>query len=482
MMMEGVENIMGVSVGVLVLLILLLMLFLILILFLLACKPWRFFSSSSSSLLSFFRSRSNRVGDLERPLVSDLVQTSDENTELERDYDLEGACNQNEGLLHSPRTQGRVFKQRIQPSAPHRTPDLVSDSTEDISVGQTLKASWLTERLAEVQAIKQEDQSPSLKYGIENEAFRDYVPKVIADQSSCLSLEVISGPCRGLRCTVQSTSASGLPLTLGRVSSDLVLKDSEVSGKHAMINWNVDRKKWELLDMGSLNGTLLNERPINHPDSGSRHWGDPVEISNGDIVTLGTTSNIYVSVTSESEIKTQIPFSVGMASDPMALRRGGKKLPMEDVCYFHWPLPSVEQFGVLGICDGHGGVSAANSASKLLPEKITSILSDSTVRERVLSQCDASDVFRVAFSQTEASMDNHYEGCTATVLLIWTDGNRSFFAQCANLGDSACVINVHGKQIKMTEDHRITSYSERLRINEMGEPLKEGETRLCGKG
>lgn len=40
--------------------------------------------------------------------------------------------------------------------------------------------------------------------------------------------------------------------------------------------------------------------------------------------------------------------------------------------------------------------------------------------------------------------------------------------------------SVHGKQMKMTEDHRITSYSERLRIEQAGEPLKDGETRLCG--
>jgi hypothetical protein len=32
-----------------------------------------------------------------------------------------------------------------------------------------------------------------------------------------------------------------------------------------------------------------------------------------------------------------------MASDPMALRRGGKKLPMEDVCYYQWPLPGLDQ-------------------------------------------------------------------------------------------------------------------------------------------
>jgi len=32
-----------------------------------------------------------------------------------------------------------------------------------------------------------------------------------------------------------------------------------------------------------------------------------------------------------------------MASDPMSLRRGGKKLPMEDVCYYQWPLPGLDK-------------------------------------------------------------------------------------------------------------------------------------------
>jgi protein phosphatase len=55
------------------------------------------------------------------------------------------------------------------------------------------------------------------------------------------------------------------------------------------------KNKWELVDMGSLNGTLLNSQLISHPDSGSRLWGDPVGLSNGDIITLGTTSNVHVS-------------------------------------------------------------------------------------------------------------------------------------------------------------------------------------------
>lgn len=40
---------------------------------------------------------------------------------------------------------------------------------------------------------------------------------------------------------------------------------------------------------------------------------------------------------------------------------------------------------------------------------VADILSDSHKRERVLAQCDASDVLRDAFSQTEASMNHYYE-------------------------------------------------------------------------
>lgn len=32
----------------------------------------------------------------------------------------------------------------------------------------------------------------------------------------------------------------------------------------------------------------------------------------------------------------------------------------------------------------------------------------------------------------------------------------------------------------MSEDHRVASYNERMRIQATGEPLKDGETRLCG--
>lgn len=40
---------------------------------------------------------------------------------------------------------------------------------------------------------------------------------------------------------MKSTNTSELPVTIGRVSpGDVILRDSEVSGKHAMINWNAN--------------------------------------------------------------------------------------------------------------------------------------------------------------------------------------------------------------------------------------------------
>ncbi|XP_010546878.1 PREDICTED: protein phosphatase 2C 70-like isoform X2 [Tarenaya hassleriana] len=467
---------MGIS-GIFMVLMLLLISFLILS----ACKPWRYLSRFRSFRLSVIK-----AGDLQRPLVSDHGNSSQGQTnELTREYDLEGACYKNEGLLHASLTEGCVYKQRLPSSSPHLTlgesliVEVISEHPEDVSVGQTLKHQAEKGQLAEVQNYDwQDNQSHKLKHDRESIRLRELSPKPIEDKRSWLFLEVISGPSVGLRFSVESTSIN-LPLTLGRVSpSGLLVKDFEVSGKHAQINWNSTKLKWELVDMGSLNGTLLNSRSVSHHNLGSRNWGDPIELASGDIITVGTTTKIYVRISSQNEYRT--PFRVGVASDPMALRQGGRKLPMEDVCYYQWPLPGADKFGLFGVCDGHGGPEAAQVASKIFPEILANILSDPVKKGKVLSQCDASDILRDAFSKTEACLDHLYEGCTATVLLIWEDGEEKFFAQCANVGDSACVINVDGKYIQMTQDHRMTSPSERLRMQNLGLPLRDGEKRLFG--
>ncbi|NP_001152186.2 Protein phosphatase 2C 70 [Zea mays] len=304
------------------------------------------------------------------------------------------------------------------------------------------------------------------------------VPLKDSTYHSSLDLEVIAGPSHGISCSRQSSRPSMLPITLGRVPpSDLVLKDSEVSGKHAQINWNAKTLKWELVDMGSLNGTFLNSQAVHHPDAESRHWGEPAELAHGDIITLGTSSKLSVQITLQNQ---RVPAGVGMASDPMVARRSGKKLPMEDISFCQCPLQGVEHFGLFGIFDGHGGDGAAKAVSKILPENLGYMLSHPETKERVQSCSDASDVLRYAFTLTEDAIDHQYEGCTGTALLIWFDQNKDCFAQCANLGDSACVMSVNGKTIDMTEDHRVASATERARIARTGQPLKDGEVRLNG--
>ncbi|KVI11265.1 Forkhead-associated (FHA) domain-containing protein [Cynara cardunculus var. scolymus] len=416
-------------------LLLLLMLLLILIIILIACKPWRVFSRNYRSR-TVKATTSSDVLDVERPLVSqdsDIVQSNI--TEHATNFASEDSCHQNDGHQNSSRTHGLSYKHKLPPTPSHFSHDgsLILDiSDEDVVVGQTLKRpSLANDSVGEQKYSTKEDLSYKSGIRLENDSSKQFMSRSTADQRSILTLKVISGPSSGAHYSIQSTNKSKLPLTLGRVSpSDVLVTDSEVSGKHAMINWNLNKLKWELVDMGSLNGTLLNSKTVHHPQTGSRHWGDPVELTSGDIITVGTTSKI--------------------------------------------------SFGLFGICDGHGGAAAASFASKIMPEMVTRILSDTFRREKVFSHCDASDVLREAFSQTEAHMDHLYEGCTATVLLIWADGHDNYFAQCANVGDSACIAIVEGQQVKITEDHRIASYTERLRMQAAGEPLKDGEKRLCG--
>ncbi|KAJ0981547.1 hypothetical protein J5N97_009802 [Dioscorea zingiberensis] len=467
---------------------LLVMLLLLLILLLLACRPWRFLRLSRLPRLPSPSAPSSALksDDLERPLFP-------ENADYEsgQNYDLARNISDVSGIRIDERTNalssyGLITKKRV-PSADFHinqggalSLDVISDIPEALQVGQTLKrpsvSCWAVK---DAKHCRRVDASHNLEFVADDD--RDQVSSVkdVGSLRSCLTLEVIAGPARGSSCSRLSKDADMLPLTLGRVSPcDLLLKDSEVSGKHALIDWNMNSSKWELVDMGSLNGTLLNSKAVHHPQPGSRHWSNPVELANGDIVTLGTSSRIHVQVT--QHIDHQIPFGFGMASDPMAMRRGGKMLPMEDMCYCQWPLPGVDQFGLFCIFDGHGGAGAAKAASKLLPENVVNILSNPDTRGKVFLQCDASDVLRDAFSSTEAAMDHQYEGCTATVLLVWLDHNNEFYAQCANVGDSACFMSINEKQINMTEDHRISSLTERARMMKIGMPLKDGETRLCG--
>ncbi|KAH9322225.1 hypothetical protein KI387_016864, partial [Taxus chinensis] len=354
---------------------------------------------------------------------------------------------------------------------------------ENLSVGQTLRRSTVTTWDADGDTdVSGEDHLNSSIVCNEECSATVSQAEEISTQCGTLILEVISGPSSGVLISQQPEGISDLSLRIGRVpQNDLVVNDPEVSGKHALVNWNSQNSKWELVDMGSLNGTLLNSQPVSAQESSLRRRSGPVQLASGDIVTLGSTSKVFVKIVDSNDSQCSIysaPFGVGIASNPMTLRRGGRQLPMEDVFHCEWPLRGIPQFGVFCIFDGHGGAAAAKAASKIMPQKLADILFVPGKKEQVLSNCDAADVLRDAFGETEAALDYQYEGCTATVLLLWHDFNEVLFAQCANVGDSACIFNIEEKHICMTEDHRLISISEKTRMLEIGKQLRHGETRL----
>ncbi|KAG8100303.1 hypothetical protein GUJ93_ZPchr0013g34667 [Zizania palustris] len=345
--------------------------------------------------------------DLNRPLLENL---DDQSNDFPGNVVGESSKVQTNRSNTSPRIHGTTDSVRVYSAEPCATQeitmdfageihviDVTNDISEEFHLGSTLKCTTQTSWSTPYQKHKRRGSREENQNG--NISLKDNTYR------SHLVVEVIAGPSHGISCSQQSTSPT-IPITLGRVPpSDLVLKDSEVSGKHARINWNSKTLKWEIVDMGSLNGTFLNSRAVHHPDVGSRHWGEPAELADGDIITLGTSSKLSVQISLQNQ---QVPAGIGMSSDPM-FRRSGKKIQMEDISFCQCPMQGVEQFALLGIFDGHGGDRAARAVSKILPENVSNLLSDHETKEKVLSCSDASDVLRCAFSMTEAAIDHEYE-------------------------------------------------------------------------
>jgi pSer/pThr/pTyr-binding forkhead associated (FHA) protein len=67
-------------------------------------------------------------------------------------------------------------------------------------------------------------------------------------------------------------------LTIGREGCDIVLPDPEVSRRHAIVRILADNTP-AIDDLGSTNGTYVNDRPIH----------EPTRLAPGDVVRFGNT-------------------------------------------------------------------------------------------------------------------------------------------------------------------------------------------------
>lgn len=159
------------------------------------------------------------------------------------------------------------------------------------------------------------------------------------------------------------------------------------------------------------------------------------------------------------------------------LRRGQG---CEDVSYWDIPLRSREDgTSLFCIFDGHCGRNSAREARNLMPDILAENLLQ--VDDDLRQGEGANSIWEQTFLTTDSRIQSE-EGCTATALLVWKDGDDNVCLQAANVGDSAAVFMHSESQnsFQMTADHRLTNPEERSRLADMGIHLGQDRTRLYG--
>lgn len=120
----------------------------------------------------------------------------------------------------------------------------------------------------------------------------------------------------------------------------------------------------------------------------------------------------------------------------------------------------------------------AIGAAKVMPTEMKTKLTEHDFKKE--EQTDLKDVFLKSFESVDAALAGFdFEGCTATVVMVWEAlGHR--WVQCGNVGDSSAFLK-HGDQvIKISRDHNTKDLLEKERLKLMGIQLTEGKTRIAG--
>lgn len=342
-------------------------------------------------------------------------------------------------------------------------------------------------------------------------------------------LDVVAGPCTNASYT---NTEDVLEIIIGRNQGvTMQLNDGEVSGQHASVRWSSVEKCWKVADLGSLNGTLLNGEPIS---VAGRKRGRDYRLSSDDILQLGSYTKLKVSTFPRDLLdplqsrcgslpvgsmprsltmpKHRIPSftsllspkitntpskkaTVAAASDELRLEcciisRTGrdhqrKGQTCEDVACAECPLHGSESAlggnpaALFCVFDGHCGRGAADAASTALPDEVAKRLAE--VRAPLAAAAGAEDMLHRAFLAADEAISAE-EGCTATAVLMWRDGQGDVCLQAANVGDSAALFidPLTGRATELTEDHRLSNPRERQRLQDMGIQLASNARRLYG--
>ncbi len=171
------------------------------------------------------------------------------------------------------------------------------------------------------------------------------------------------------------------------------------------------------------------------------------------------------------------------AVNKKGLRRAKKEpqqLEQQDALVASWPFGKSPKLALACVFDGHGGRACAEAAREVVPRHLRKRLRQAAkagVRLTDLREA-LGDVFRSADARLLAQQ-HLYEGCTATVAVVWSVGGVRR-VQCANAGDSAAMLVRGGQAVVLTVDHKPSAESERARLREAGVEVSEATTRVGG--
>ncbi|CAN6297933.1 unnamed protein product [Urochloa humidicola] len=114
----------------------------------------------------------------------------------------------------------------------------------------------------------------------------------MADPPPALTLLVQKGPCKG----EARRGRVGAALRVGRVAkgNDLAVRDAGASQNHLSVEFlKPPAARWAVTDLGSSNGTLLNEAPL-VPTV-------PTPLSHGDLIKIGESTVLAVSISADED-------------------------------------------------------------------------------------------------------------------------------------------------------------------------------------
>jgi len=289
-----------------------------------------------------------------------------------------------------------------------------------------------------------------------------------------MKLEVLGGASQGAT-FVASLGVDEFTVGRGRVNK-FVVESVEVSTVHAKFRW--DGAAWTMRDLGSLNGTRVNGSTIS---GGNRAPGPWQKITHGDVIKLGERdSSPRVSVSFFRDVS--VIGTTALTLPTVVRVEGAKPTKSEDRVLVECPLRGNPSVGVFCVFDGHGGSEAAERARHLFPEVIARRLGG-----KVPDHEGVRELLESSFIESDETMAVEYEGCTASVVLVWRDAlSGGLMFQAANVGDSSVAYGRapalngdHGARY-ITPEHKVRHAEERNRLNRAGAELPPEATRLYG--